>query len=203
VCDYRDLNESSGFDKLVSVGMFEHVGESRLLRYFEQAWKLLKPGGVLLNHGIALHSSEPLPKGPTFMTSYVFPDSELVLINTTLRYAEQAGFEVRDVESLREHYALTLRHWARRLELRRAEALRAVDEPTYRMWRLFLPGSAYGFASGVLNLYQTLLLKPDKGRSGLPLTRSDWYRGNDSEHSSQAKNALPKCADMHRKDRAE
>ncbi len=179
VRDYRDLNDSDGFDKLVSVGMFEHVGESKLPRYFEHAWELLRPGGVFLNHGIALRASEPQPKGPNFMSRYVFPDTELVPINATLRYAEEAGFEVRDVESLREHYALTLRHWARRLELRRDEALRVVDEPTYRVWRLFLPGSAYWFAAGALSVYQALLLKPEEGRSGLPLTRRGWYLAND------------------------
>jgi cyclopropane-fatty-acyl-phospholipid synthase len=174
--DYRDLNETGGFDKLVSVGMFEHVGEIRLPLYFQHAWQLLRPGGVFLNHGIALRANEPRPKGPTFISRYVFPDGDLVPINATLRYAEEAGFEVRDLESLREHYALTLRHWARRLELHRDQALQVVDEPTYRVWRVFLPGSAYGFATGPLSVYQALLVKPDEGRSGLPLTRGDWYR---------------------------
>jgi cyclopropane-fatty-acyl-phospholipid synthase len=83
---------------------------------------------------------------------------------------------VRDVESLREHYALTLRHWVRRLEARHDEALEYVDEPTYRVWRLYMSGSVYGFANGRLNVYQTLLVKPDEqGRSGLPLMREDWY----------------------------
>jgi cyclopropane-fatty-acyl-phospholipid synthase len=77
---------------------------------------------------------------------------------------------------LREHYVLTLRHWARRLELHREEALQLVNEPTYRVWRLFLPGSAYGFAAGLLNVFQAVLLKPEEGRSGFPLTRADWYR---------------------------
>ena len=86
------------------------------------------------------------------------------------------SFSAYCVESLREHYALTLRHWARNLELHRDQALAAVGEPTYRVWRLYLRGSIYGFASGALNLYQALLVKPDQGRSGLPLTRSDWYR---------------------------
>jgi cyclopropane-fatty-acyl-phospholipid synthase len=174
--DYRNLNDASGFDKLVSVGMVEHVGESRLPLYFQHAWQLLRPGGVFLNHGIARRTTDPQPAGPTFVSRYVFPDGELIPVNATLRYAEEAAFEVRDVESLREHYALTLRNWARRLELHRDRAMRAVDEPTYRVWRLFLHGSAYAFASGALNVYQCLLLKPDGGRSGLPLTRADWYR---------------------------
>ena len=173
--DYRDLNDPGGFDKLVSVGMFEHVGEKQLPLYFQRAWQLLRPGGVFLNHGIARREIDPQPQGPTFISRYVFPDGELVSINTALRYAEEAAFEVRDVESLREHYALTLRLWARRLEDQRDQALRLVDEATYRVWRLFLAGSAHGFASGALNIYQTLLLKPDHGSSDLPLTRNDWY----------------------------
>jgi cyclopropane-fatty-acyl-phospholipid synthase len=136
----------------------------------------LRPGGVFLNHGIANRPIDPRPKGPNFISRYVFPDGDLVPINATLRYAEEASFEVRDVESLREHYTLTLQHWAQRLQSHRNEALRAVDEATYRVWRLFLPGSAYGFAAGLLNLYQTVFVKPVEGRSGLPLTRQDWYR---------------------------
>ena len=99
----------------------------------------------------------------------------MVPINATLRYAEEAGFEVRDVESLREHYTLTLRHWARGLEFHRDQARQVVGDPTYRVWRLFLHGSAYAFAVGSLNVYQTLLLKPNEGHSGMPLTRGDWY----------------------------
>jgi cyclopropane-fatty-acyl-phospholipid synthase len=173
--DYRDLHEIGGFDKIVSVGMFEHVGENQLPLYFQHAWHLLRPGGIFLNHGIANRPIDPNPKGSTFQNRYVFPDGELVPIHVTLRHAEEVGFEVRDVENLREHYVLTLRHWARRLELHREEALQLVDEPTYRVWRLFLPGSAYGFATGLLNVFQAVLLKPDEGRSGLPLTRADWY----------------------------
>jgi cyclopropane-fatty-acyl-phospholipid synthase len=173
--DYRHLNETGRFDKLVSVGMFEHVGENQLPLYFQDAYQLLRPGGVFLNHGIAWRINERKPKSPNFMNRYVFPDGDLVPINTTLRCAEAVGFEVRDVESLREHYALTLSHWARRLEEHRDQAIAAVGEPTYRVWRLYLRGSTYGFASGMLNLYQTLLVKPDLGRSGLPLTRNDWY----------------------------
>jgi cyclopropane-fatty-acyl-phospholipid synthase len=99
-----------------------------------------------------------------------------VPINVTLRAAEEAGFEVRDAESLREHYALTLRHWLRRLESHHDEALRCVDEPTYRVWRLNNSGSAHAFSVGRINVYQALLVKQDvAGRSGLPLTRADWY----------------------------
>ncbi|MFQ5794517.1 MAG: class I SAM-dependent methyltransferase [Candidatus Bipolaricaulia bacterium] len=96
-------------------------------------------------------------------------------INVTLRHAEESGFEVHDVESLREHYALTLRHWVRNLEACHDQVLQVVNEPTYGVWRLFMSGSAHGFAVGRLNLYQALLVKPDRGNSDLPLTRADWY----------------------------
>ena len=177
VLDYREMTEWEGFDKLVSVGMFEHVGEALLPTYFEQAFKLLKPGGVFLNHGIA-RDFHNVPSGkPSFTDRYVFPDGELVPISTTLHHAEAVGFEVRDVESLREHYALTLRHWVRRLEAHHDEAVNLVGETTYRVWRLFMSGSAYGFDTGRQSVYQTLLVKRDaNGRSGLPLTRKDWYR---------------------------
>jgi cyclopropane-fatty-acyl-phospholipid synthase len=173
--DYRDLEASVPFDKIVSVGMFEHVGESHLPEYFNRAWRLLRPGGVFLNHGIASSATHP-HTGPSFSLSYVFPDSELVPISTTLRVAEAAGFEVRDVESLREHYALTLDHWVRRLESRAADARRIAGEPAYRAWRLCLAGAAHRFRIGQLNLYQTLLAKPADGRCRLPLTRRDWYQ---------------------------
>ncbi len=175
VVDYREIDEKESFDKLVSVGMFEHVGESKLPEYFQQAHRLLRPGGVFLNHGIACRATEKAQRGPTFSDRYVFPDSELLPINTTLRIAENSGFEVRDLESLREHYMLTLRHWVRRLEKRHREALQATDEATYRVWRLFMSGSAYGFKVGLHNVYQALLIKSGQCESGLPLTRDDWY----------------------------
>jgi cyclopropane-fatty-acyl-phospholipid synthase len=178
VQDYREVpvDEEHPFDRLVSVGMFEHVGAAKLPGYFAQAWKLLKPGGVFLNHGIACNATDAAVSGPSFSEAYVFPDGELVPINITLHAAEETGFEVRDVESLREHYALTLRHWVRNLEAHHDEALKYVDEPTYRVWRLYMSGSAHGFSMGRLNVYQALLAKPDaQGRSGLPWTRADWY----------------------------
>ncbi|MHB1296234.1 MAG: class I SAM-dependent methyltransferase [Anaerolineae bacterium] len=175
--DYRELDGEGSYDALVSVGMFEHVGQAQLPLYFRQAWRLLRPGGVFLNHGIACRATDPVAKGRTFSSTYVFPDGELVPISTTLRVAEEAGFEVRDVESLREHYALTLRQWVKRLEAHHEEALQYVDEVTYRVWRLFMSGSAHGFATGRNNVYQTLLAKPGPGgASGLPLSRKDWYR---------------------------
>jgi cyclopropane-fatty-acyl-phospholipid synthase len=180
--DYREVAPSAmrgqdPFDKLVSVGMFEHVGEAKMRTYFEQARDLLRPGGIFLNHAIARSGWEPKVDGDTFSDRYVFPDGELTPISHSLRIAEELGFEVRDVESLREHYALTLRRWVRRLERRHDQALEHVDEVTYRIWRLFLSGSAEGFESGRLNVYQSLFLKPGThGESGLPLTRADLYK---------------------------
>lgn len=174
--DYRELNEKGGFDVLVSVGMFEHVGAANLQTYFKKALDLLKPGGVFLNHGIGTGIVQKKVKGPTFIDTYVFPDGELVLINETLKAAEGAGLEVRDVESLREHYQLTLQHWSRNLVANSAKAIEYVGEPTFRVWKLYLAASAYGFGSNWLSIYQTLLVKTDQeGATGLPLTRADWY----------------------------
>lgn len=176
--DYREVAPEQPFDKLVSVGMFEHVGEAKMGIYFEKAWDLLRPAGAFLNHAIARPGWEPPSKNEnTFSNRYVFPDGELVPIHLSSRLAEETGFEVRDIESLREHYALTLRRWVRRLESRHRQALQHVDEVTYRIWRLFMSGSADGFESGRLNVYQSLLVKPGPaGESGLPLTRAGWYR---------------------------
>lgn len=175
VKDYRELDGEDLYDKLVSVGMFEHVGKSRISEYFARAFRLLRPGGAFLNHGIASTPTIPLEGGPSFIDVYVFPDGELLPINATLHAAEASGFEVRDLESLREHYALTLRHWVKRLEAREAEAIAATDETTCRVWRLYMAGSAHGFDCGRLNIYQALMVKPDRGKSGQPLTRTDWY----------------------------
>jgi cyclopropane-fatty-acyl-phospholipid synthase len=171
--DYRQIDQPEAFDKLVSVGMFEHVGEKKLAEYFQQAWRLLRPGGVFLNHGIALGG--PRPGRTAFARRYVFPDGDIVPLTTTLPIVASVGFEIRDVESLREHYALTLSRWIERLEAHHEEACQATDEATYRTWRLYMAGAAEGFQGGVYNIYQTLLVKPDHGRSGLSLTRADWY----------------------------
>jgi len=175
VRDYRDVNVANSFDKIVSVGMFEHVGETLLPTYFKQAWQLLRPGGVFLNHGIASNTFIPAQWKASFGNHYVFPDGELVPISSTLRAAETSGFEVRDVESLREHYTLTLRRWVRRLEAHAEEARKLTNDVTYRVWRLYMSASVYAFETGRNNIYQTLLAKTDRGDSRLPLTRSDWY----------------------------
>ena len=174
--DYRELEEAEAYDAIVSVGMSEHVGAEQLAGYFHQAGRLLKPGGVFLNHAISDGARPRRRLGASFMDAYVFPDGDTPPIPVVLRAAESAGLEVRDVENLREHYALTLRHWVRRLEAGHEAALAVVNEATYRVWRLYLAGSAHGFARGQLAVYQVLLSKPAPGGDArLPLTRRDWY----------------------------
>lgn len=175
VCDYRELDPPQEYDKIVSVGMFEHVGGELLSEYFRRAWSVLRPGGFFLNHGIAA-SPTMRRRGPSFIDKYVFPDGDVVPLGSTIQAAESCRFEVRDVESLREHYALTLRRWVRRLEARRAEAVQETNEQTYRIWRLYMAGSAHAFRTNRLNLYQVLLSKPKHGRTHVPLTREDWYQ---------------------------
>ena len=194
--DYRELGAET-FDKIVSVGMFEHVGRDHLLEYFAQTYRLLKPGGLFLNHGISRRAGVrytpsaaqdsrgesawqkfldlKLLGAGSFVQRYVFPDGELAPVSGVNTIAEAAGFEVRDVENLREHYALTLRQWVNRLEARRDEAIKAVGEVTYRTWRLYMSASVHGFESGNINVNQTLLTKPSEGKSNLPLTRADLY----------------------------
>ena len=132
--------------------------------------------GCLLQRGIGVHSTADLLLGRDFVRRYVFPDGEAVPISTYLEALESAGFQVRDVENLAEHYVYTLRHWLRRYEERADEARRIAGELTYRTWRVFLAVAIHEFEVGTAQLYQTLLVKSvEKGRSGLPLTRQDWY----------------------------
>jgi cyclopropane-fatty-acyl-phospholipid synthase len=189
ILDYRDLDTKQGYDKVVSVGMAEHVATDRQPAYFAAAHGVLKPGGLFLNHCIvSVARARPrtrvqqigdrLWQRAQFIERYVFPESRLVPAGHIVASAEQSGFELRDVESLREHYAMTLRQWLRRLEGREREAKRLVGERTYRIWRLYMSASAEGFTTGRINIIQTLLSKPDaQGRSQLPLTREDLYRG--------------------------
>ncbi|HEV7220305.1 MAG TPA: cyclopropane-fatty-acyl-phospholipid synthase family protein [Terriglobales bacterium] len=176
--DYRDLDEPAAYDKVVSVGMVEHVGESNLAEYFQQAFHMLRPGGVFLNVGIGRAGNRPIENEPAFTDVYIFPDGELESAATMLANAERAGFEVRDLENLREHYCLTAKQWLRRLEAHAKEAEAIVGEIKYRMWRLYLAGSAYYFQRGWLDLYQSLLVKNQNGHNDLPLTREDWYCGS-------------------------
>src|SRR5947207_11295056 len=182
--DYREIaaNGCDRYDAIVSVGMAEHVGRERLPDYFAAVYRALKPGGVFLNQAIGEDIvARPNNHDGSFIEQYVFPDGDIPPLPIVLRAAESSGFEIRDVENLREHYALTLRHWLRRLEAHHDEALRFVHEPIYRVWRLYIAGSAHGFRSGHIAVYQTLLAKLDpSGEIKLPLTRDDWCARNRS-----------------------
>jgi len=174
LCDYREVNSKLWFDKIVSIGMCEHVGQKLMPTYFEKAWELLVPGGVFLNHAIS-HAHTYKRNGPSFVDRYVFPDGDLLCLCRMLHYAEGSGFEVMDVESLRKHYTLTLKAWLSRFERNETDIRNVVEDSIWRTWRIFLAGSAHAFASGRLNVYETLLVKSPQGDHSLPLRRSDWY----------------------------
>ncbi len=174
--DYRDLpGRAARYDKLASVGMVEHVGLENLREYFKIAYKLLKPGGLFLNHGIGRAFHSPTPKD-SFIHKYVFPNGELVPLHQTIACAEEAGFEVRDVENLREHYAQTLRLWVSALQRNVKEILSIVPETTYRIWLLYMAGSAVAFDRGDIFVDQVLLRRVDRNTSAMPGTREGWYR---------------------------
>ncbi len=181
--DYRDLPQRFGersFDKLASIGMFEHVGLNNLSVYFSTAARMLRDRGLMLNHGItsADVGNRPIGSGAgEFVGKYVFPNGELPHLHLAVREMSDAGLEVFDVESLRPHYALTLSHWSRRLEQRLKEAASEVSERTLRIWRVYLAGCSHGFARGWMNLYQILASRQAAvGPTELPLTRRWLYR---------------------------
>jgi cyclopropane-fatty-acyl-phospholipid synthase len=187
VRDYRHLTASDEFDKIASVGMVEHVGRAKLPIYFDRLFTYLKPGGLLLNHGIVHSAGRGKPKlrdkvfdrlwgDNAFINEYVFPDGELPELSEVVDAAECAGFELRDAENLREHYAITLRHWVQNLERESDAAIASAGEEIYRIWRLYMAASAFGFASGRLAIDQLLLAKrTDGGNARVPLTRADIY----------------------------
>ena len=152
------------------------LGRAAMAEYFATAYRLLRPQGVFLLHGIGDLPGRPEKTGRGFVRTYVFPDSELPPIAKVLAQAESHDFEVRDVESLRENYTRTLRHWARRLEARQEEAIAEVGEQTYRIWRFYLSGCAWWFERGYVSVFQSLFVKRSAhGVAGLPLNRFDWY----------------------------
>ncbi len=163
--------------------MAEHVGTANLNGYFTAVRRALKPGGLFLNHAITDVSGPGHRRGvmgdrghESFIARHVFPDGELQTIHDTLAAAEDMGFEVCDVESLRRHYARTLRHWGERLEAHHDEALTMVDDVTYRVWRLYMAGAAYAFARGNLSIMQTLFASTTaSGALSLPMTRQDLH----------------------------
>jgi cyclopropane-fatty-acyl-phospholipid synthase len=174
--DYRDLSGESVYDKIASVGMFEHVGLENLPVYFSTVHRLLKPHGLFLNHGIT-HDSEGWQKSMSteFINRYVFPDGQLDNISNIQHVMERSRFEIADVEALRPHYALTLRHWVARLERNHLRALEFVNEATYRVWRLYMAASALEFEAGNIGIYQVLAGKRAPGNLPVPLTRRYLY----------------------------
>lgn len=157
--------------------MFEHVGLKNLPTYTAIVQRVLKRGGLFLNHGITDNENgKQKSVGTEFIKRYMFPDGELDSLSNVQRVMEQANFEICDVEALRCHYALTLRHWVKRLEAQHEEALRHVSEATYRVWRLYMAGSALQFERGAIGVYQILAVNGHEGCADLPLTRHDLYQ---------------------------
>jgi cyclopropane-fatty-acyl-phospholipid synthase len=179
LADYRELNEAQSFDKIASVGMFEHVGRENFPVYCKTIFHLLKPGGLVMNHGItaAQTSAHGLGSGiAEFIEEYVFPGGQLMHVSEVLRDMAAAGLEPRDAECLRPHYAKTLWHWVWRLERNEAQARELVGEKAYRVWRVYMAGSAHAFSRGWLSIFQLLAGKPlPDGTLPLPLTRDYIY----------------------------
>ena len=173
--DYRDVDEREPFDKIVTVEVIEHFGAAQLPTFFQKCWRLLRPGGSMLIQQITQADATRFRGSLTFSQHYIFPDGELTTIGFTHTEAEKAGFEVRDMEGIREHYCLTLEHWLHNLETGHDEAVRLTDEANFRIFRLHYAGACRAFRNNVYNLYQTLYVKPDGFTSGYPLGREDWF----------------------------
>ena len=171
--DYRELGDER-FDAISSIGMAEHVGAAKIDQYFDCLRRALVPTGRLLNHAISSKGGSKLGRR-SFVGRYVFPDGELMDVGDTVLAMERNGFEIRDVESLREHYARTLQAWVKNLEDNWDDAVAAADEPHARIWRLYMAGSAVGFTDGGVSLHQVLGVVPTpSGEAAVPLTRAAW-----------------------------
>jgi cyclopropane-fatty-acyl-phospholipid synthase len=175
-CDYREFRAPGEFDKASSVGMGEHIGHKNLPVFFNKVFECLRPGGVYLHHGIHLRPHTPYPIWTAFARKYVFPNGELHSILPLQEAATRSGFEVRDLENIRESYILTLENWVKRLEANRDEVIKLVGEVSYRVFRIYMAGATLGFKAGTYSLNQILLSKPDDGCAHLPLSRADWYQ---------------------------
>jgi cyclopropane-fatty-acyl-phospholipid synthase len=176
--DYRDIPAEGGYDKVASIGMFEHVGLRHLGAYFAKIHSLLAENGLVMNHGITATDPDSSWVGlgaGEFINRYVFPHGELPHLSLVLREMASAGFEVADVESLRRHYAHTCFEWARRLEQNRERAMALAGEKRYRIWQIYLAGCAHGFAHEWMNIYQVLARREGASRNPLPLTREYIY----------------------------
>lgn len=177
--DYRDLPGAERFDKVVSVGMFEHVGHANLDSYFKILADQVKPGGLVMNHGITAKYVDGRKVGRgagTFIGRYVFPHGELPHLSTAIASMSEQGLEVVDVESLRLHYARTLEHWSDNLEGQLEQARTLITDKSLRIWRIYLAGCAYGFRKNWMSIHQILAVKPlSSGQHSLPWTREDLY----------------------------
>ncbi|GGO56047.1 cyclopropane-fatty-acyl-phospholipid synthase family protein [Streptomyces lasiicapitis] len=177
VQDYRDVRDGP-YDAISSIGMAEHVGAEQYLEYAADLHALLKPGGRLLNHQIARRpqTDESAYAVDEFIDAYVFPDGELAPLGRTVDLLERAGFEVRDVESIREHYALTLRHWVANLEANWPEGVRLTSPGRARIWRLYMAASALAFERNRIGVNQVLAVRTPEGdgKSGMPLRAREW-----------------------------
>lgn len=181
--DYRELPQRFGpdaFDKVASVGMFEHVGLKNLRGYFTSVAGVLRDRGLFLNHGITSSDVESRPVGSgvgEFIDKFVFPHGELPHLHVAAREMSRAGLEIADVESLRPHYAKTLEHWSHRLDSKLDKAAGLVGASTLRIWRAYLAGCSYGFSQGWMSVYQLLGSRQVRpGPSGTPATRDYLYR---------------------------
>ncbi len=178
--DYRDVPTDIQFDKIASVGMFEHVGRGNLDTYFDKIFSLLKPGGLVMNHGITAAGLDTSGLGSgisEFIDDYVFPGGELVHASRVIESLARSGLECLDAENLRPHYARTLWQWVHRLEANSSEAKRLIGEQKYRIWRIYMAGSAHAFERGWMALFQVLAGKPRaNGRLLYPFTRDHVYR---------------------------
>ncbi|MGW5127208.1 class I SAM-dependent methyltransferase [Streptomyces sp. NPDC004069] len=176
VQDYRDVDDGP-YDAISSIGMAEHVGAEPYLEYARDLRALLKPGGRLLNHQIGRRPQrdESTYHVDEFIDAYVFPDGELAPVGTTVTQLERAGFEVRDVEALREHYALTLRRWVANLEADWNRAVRLTSPGRARVWRLYMAACALAFERNRIGVNQVLAVRtPESGDSGMPLRARTW-----------------------------
>ncbi len=179
VQDYRELPDSEQFDKIVMMEVGEHFGAEQFDPYFKKCFRLLRPGGALAIQQITLFGHEGSPGARVFSHNYVFPDGELVPVSVLCRDAEKAGFDVRDVESFREHYPQTLKHWLSNVETNHDAIVALTDEATYRTFRLYFAGARLGFETNVYNLHHLLVVKPlPDGTSDYPLARSMWRTGS-------------------------
>lgn len=174
---FAELDDGAAFDKIASVGMYEHVGADAIPSYLEKIALLLKPGGVFLNHGIiSPGGARRGPSGGDFIERYVFPGGSVSSLAVLVEEIGKAGLEVIDIEDLRPHYARTLMLWSERLEKNRQRAIDLVGAETFRIWRVYLAGMAYAFDHGFLSIAQVLAVKPEGGRPARrPWTRAHQY----------------------------